>query len=436
MHQTLFIVPHAWFGAPLLYVWLALGVISLATVLLRKNPSGSWFNTAAMFAFGAAAIYWLVPQLEVLGIDPKNPDGPLTPAGIAVRGYGVFLMLGILAGIGLCQWRARQIGVDPEKILSLCFWLTVFGLIGARLFYVIQKWDTYANARSTREMLSRLFDMTEGGLVVYGGLFGGLIAWIVFCRIAKLPLWKVGDIMAPGMMVGLALGRIGCFMNGCCYGGPCEANGVGVTFPAGAPVYYRQLETGQLLGLSTESKYSDDDTNSLLVRAVHPNSPADQHGIRPGDEIALIAPPADLFIRAVKKEGIEFADVQRSSVLVQRADDSVLAIPLRELPDRSMLTYPTQLFSAVNALLLCCLLWFYYPFRRNDGELLALLLIMYSVSRFLEELIRVDEAGVFGTSLTISQWVSIACLFLGTFLLLWLRSARPSDQHSAAVAAQ
>lgn len=430
MHQTLFYVPHDLLGAPLLYGWLALGVIAVATILFRQGWCGAAFHSLAMFAIGAAAIYWLIPQLEVLGIDSKNPDGPLTSAGIAVRGYGVFLMLGILAGIGLCQWRARQIGVDPEQILSLCFWLTVFGLIAARLFYVIQKWDTYPSSKSVGEMLSQLFDMTEGGLVVYGSLLGGLVTWIVFCKLNKLSLWKVGDIIAPGMMIGLALGRLGCLMNGCCFGGPCDVNGVGLTFPAGAPAYYRQLETGQLLGLSTESKGAADGTTSLVVRAVVSNSPADKYGIRSGDEIVLIASPADVFVRAIKQDGLELAAIERNSVIVKRVDAPLIVIPVAELPDRSRPAHPTQLYSAINAFLLCCLLWFYYPFRRSDGELMALLLILYSVSRFLEELIRVDEAGVFGTSLTISQWISIVCLAAGALLLFWLRTTRPSTGRS------
>lgn len=422
MHQTLFTVSHVLLGAPLLYGWLGLGVIALVIALVRHGWDSRAFNTLAMFAVGAVVIRWVVPQIEVLGVDTQNPDGPLVPVGLAIRGYGVFLMLGILAGIGLCQMRARQIGVDPEKILSLCFWLTVFGLIGARLFYVVQKWDTYASAKSSGEFFAHLFDMTEGGLVVYGSLFVALITWIVYCRLTKLSLMKVGDIIAPGMLIGLALGRIGCLMNGCCFGGPCEAGGFAVTFPAGAPAYYRQLETGDLLGLSTEPRVAADGSTARVVSKIEPNSIAERYGMRVGDEILAIAPPADIFLRAVKEQKMHFSAIERNSLIVQRREGPLIVIPSAELPDRSLRAYPAQLFSSINAFLLCGLLWFYYPFRRRDGELIALLLILYSVSRSLEELIRTDEPGVFFDWDSIGIYVSLLCFVLGIALFAWLRS--------------
>ena len=295
--------------------------------------------------------------------------------------------------------------------------------VRARLFYIIQKWDSYASAKSTGELLSRLADMTEGGLVVYGSLFGGLAAWFVFCRLNKLSLWKVADVMAPGMMIGLALGRIGCLMNGCCFGGPCEIESLGLSFPVGSPAYYRQLETGALLGISAEAIREDDDRIVYAVRQVHAGSPAEAHGIVPGDRIERIALPEDVWLRAIKQRGLAFSSLERSSVVVQREAAPLVVIPVSELPDVARPIWPTQLFSAINAFLLCCLLWFYYPFRRADGELMALVLILYSVSRFLEELIRIDEAGMFGTSLTIGQWVSVICFAGGAALFLLLRAA-------------
>ena len=102
---------------------------------------------------------------------------------------------------------------------------------------------------------------------------------------------------------------------------------------------------------------------------------------------------------------------------------------LRELPNASLDTWPTQLYSSINAFLLCALLWFYYPFRKADGELMAVLLILYSIARFLEEFIRIDEVGMFGTPFSIGQFVSIACLIAGAALFAWLRS--PARGHLA-----
>jgi phosphatidylglycerol:prolipoprotein diacylglycerol transferase len=96
-------------------------------------------------------------------------------------------------------------------------------------------------------------------------------------------------------------------------------------------------------------------------------------------------------------------------------------IPVSELPDRSRKTHPTQIYSAINAALLFAFLWFYYPWRRSDGEVFALMLVLYSVGRFLLEIVRRDEAGQFGTVLTISQWISVIVLTIGLGLLLWVR---------------
>lgn len=432
MRQTLLIIPHEWLGNPLLVSWLGLGLILAISVLSKGGGRGAWIHTLGLIGVGVLAIRWLIPQIEILGVDPQNPDGPLVPIGLAIRGYGLFLMLGILAGIGMCQWRARQIGIDREKILSLCFWLVVLGLVGARLFYVVQKWDSYASSKSLGEMLARLADMTEGGLVVYGSLFGGLVAWYCFCRWNKLSLWKVADVMAPGMMAGLALGRIGCLMNGCCFGGPCEVPGMGVSFPAGSPAYYRQLETGDLLGISMEEVPSADGSTEWDVRAVEPLSPADKHGIRAGDRIERMAIPDDVWLRAIQRDGLRLSAVERSSVLVQRSAGPLVVIPLAELPRYSLPTWPSQLYSAITAFLLCWLLWFYYPFRKRDGELMALVLILYSVARFLEEIVRVDEAGFAGTSFTVSQWISTGCFLAGLALLVAVRRERPSADRAAA----
>jgi phosphatidylglycerol:prolipoprotein diacylglycerol transferase len=426
MHQTLFTIPHAWLGAPLWYGWLALGLVVVSSAIARRGWGADALNWLIMFALGAAAIRWILPQIEVPGVDLQNPDGPLVVAGLAIRGYGVFLMLGIVAGVALCLARARQVGIDPERIFSLCFWLVVFGLLGARLFYVIQKWDSYAGAKTAGEFAAHLLDMTEGGLVVYGSLFGGLAAWLVFCRATRLPVGTVGDIMAPAMLVGLFLGRLGCLMNGCCYGDVCSWEPLGASFPAGAPAYYRQMEQGQLLGAVLDEVPAADGKKHREVRSVEPGSIAERYGIQVGDQIVGMALPADLFIRAIKDLDVSFRSLERNSLVIERTGAPPVVFPVEQLPDRTLPTYPTQLLSALDALLLAAWLWFYYPFRRADGELMAIVLMVYPISRFLVEMLRDDEAGVFGTPFSMGQIVSLLCILPGFALFAWLRTRRPS----------
>ena len=102
----------------------------------------------------------------------------------------------------------------------MAFWLFIGGMIGGRAFYVIEYWHERFRTDSFRETLLRVLNFPEGGLVVYGALFGGVIGGAVVHSQARLPALATFDLIAPSMAIGLALGRIGCFLNGCCYGGP------------------------------------------------------------------------------------------------------------------------------------------------------------------------------------------------------------------------
>ena len=98
-----------------------------------------------------------------------------------------------------------------------------------------------------------------------------------------------------------------------------------------------------------------------------------------------------------------------------------MSVPLSSLPTRSLRVHPTQIYSAITAALLCATLWYFWPVRKADGEVFALMLILYPIARFLHEIIRRDEAGQFGTEFTISQWVSVATVLLGFILFGWFR---------------
>ena len=106
------------------------------------------------------------------------------------------------------------------------------------------------------------------------------------------------------------------------------------------------------------------------------------------------------------------------AITIQTRDRMIVLGP-EQLPTSSLPVHPTQIYAAVHALLLCLLLVAFYPYRRFDGAVLALLLTTYPPARFLLEAIRNDELGFAGTSLTLSQWVSVA-LFLAA-LLLWAK---------------
>ncbi|MEM7453813.1 MAG: prolipoprotein diacylglyceryl transferase [Planctomycetota bacterium] len=438
MHQTLFVIPNFVFEgyflngliSPLLAVWLVIAAgIFLWAWLGSKDGSAEAMGLLPFLLVATAIIHFVLPNLQVSGLNPDDPTGAEVPLGLAIQGYGFFMLLGILIGVSLCVWRAHQVGLNPDRILALGFWMIITGVIGARLFYVIQKRDQF-QAESVGQFLSKLVDMTSGGLVVYGALIGGIIAAIVYLTRVGLPVLKVADVIAPGMVAGLCLGRIGCLMNACCYGGVCEVDLPAIQFPAGSAPYVEQLADGSLLGIS-RSDYLEDEAYPIVVDSVDEGSLADRAGITGGDR-AQVGIPDPKALKAVKQDGYEF----RADTLVGAMNSPGNSrIPVEDLPDWSLWTHPTQIYSSINAALLCLVLWFYYPFRRSEGEVFALMLMLYALARFLLELIRIDEAGVLGTPFTISQMISFGAMSLGIGLFFWIRkSGQPATDTFSGVA--
>jgi phosphatidylglycerol:prolipoprotein diacylglycerol transferase len=95
-------------------------------------------------------------------------------------------------------------------------------------------------------------------------------------------------------------------------------------------------------------------------------------------------------------------------------------LALGQFPPRSLPVHPTQIYASVNAGLIFLVLWFYYPFRRRDGEVFALFLVLYPLARIVEEFIRDDETGQLGTPFTISQWISFGLLAIAAGLWIYL----------------
>ncbi len=423
MQQTLFHIPHWLFHGPLLIGWLGAGLLVLGALVWRKGWGSESLNFLPVWLVGAALLYFVVPGIEVAEINPEDPNGPPIPGGLAVRGYGVMVLLGLVAGIGMTVWRAWREGLNPDRVLTAIFVSVVCGIIGARLFYVIQNLDEFVRQPPLAAMRD-MINLTEGGLVVYGSLIGGgLGGWIYMSR-ARLPILKLADISAPGMLVGLSLGRIGCLMNGCCFGGVCDLPSIAQHFPAGAPPYMRQLYTGELLGIDSVERPESNDGDAELAAAgwryatgVEPGSIADRSGVKAGQWFFVELPetlmPVDKYLR------IEHEGVPTGLELTVREQDRAIDIPFATIPARSLGVTPAQLLASINAFLLATVLWFYFPMRRYDGQVFALLLIFYAVTRFLLEIIRQDEYGQFGTSLTIAQWVSLV-MFAGGIALFTL----------------
>lgn len=421
MHQTLFVIPHWVFEGPLLVTWLVLGAVILAWLFSRHGNASETWSFLPVYGIVALAIHFALPRVEIMGIDPANPIGPPIVMGIAIRGYGLMLLLGIVSGVGVTLMRAGKVNISADDILGLGFWMMVCGIAGARLFYVIQKSDDFLTGDSFVNVVSSMLNMTKGGLVVYGSLFGGAIAAFVYLRMNKLSFLKTADLIAPGMVLGLAIGRLGCLMNGCCFGGVCEAPLPSFTFPAGSAPYVQQLAQGELLGAKTTPNLDPVSPYLLDVEEVKPGSIADNLGIQKGDELTVKYGDPDLIRFRKDNPDSDFGE-KSLAVFLDSKQKGEIPLAVDDLPDRSLDTHPTQVYSSINAALLCLLLWWYWTVKKSDGEVFAAMLIFYSIGRFLMELIRQDELGQFGTSLTISQWVSIATIVVGFALFAFARS--------------
>jgi len=176
----------------------------------------------------AALIVWVLPAMA-------------DDTGVPVRGYGVMLLAAAAAGTWLSIVRGRAMGFDADTILALAMEVFLWGLVGARLFYVIEYHDQFFRPGvGLLESLSAVLNLAAGGLVVFGSLPTAAWATWRFARRRGLPLLRLADCIAPGLLVGLAIGRVGCFLNGCCYGGPCDLPWA-VRFPPQSPPWFDQV---------------------------------------------------------------------------------------------------------------------------------------------------------------------------------------------------
>jgi phosphatidylglycerol:prolipoprotein diacylglycerol transferase len=258
--------------------------------------------------------------------------------GLKLYSFSVMMLVACFAALWLTSWRARREKIDPSSVTDLAIWLMGGGFIGARVFYIVQQPETI-------EHLWDVFKIWQGGIVYYGCIVGGLIGSLIYWARHPFPFWAMADAVAPALALGEALGRVGCLLNGCCYGLPCR-HPWAIQFPSESLAWFQHIADGTIIHSAAYST------------PVH----------------------------------------------------------------------PTQIYSVIGGLLLLGLLSAYYPHRRRDGEVMALLMVTYPVARFVFESYRGDEP-VYLAGLTMSQGISVI-VFLGG-LALWYRLARlPRLRHA------
>ena len=147
-----------------------------------------------------------VPEFNLLGLHV----GPT----MTLHTYGLLLAIAFIAGLWVASREAKRQGLDAGRVTDMAIWVLIAGLIGAKVLLVLVDFHYYQ--RSPRE----LWSIFQSGGVFYGGLIGGaLVAWW-YARRHGLAGWSTADALAPGVVLGQAIGRLGCFAAGCCWGKP------------------------------------------------------------------------------------------------------------------------------------------------------------------------------------------------------------------------
>jgi phosphatidylglycerol:prolipoprotein diacylglycerol transferase len=345
--------------------------------------------------------------------------------GLPIHGYGVMLFIAFI----LCTWmagrRGEKEGISRETIQDLAIWLFVGGLLGARLTYILSQ----PKVPSLVDILISLPKIWDGGLVLYGSILGGLasyaLAYFLIFRKRGLSTLRLVDVVAPALAVGICLGRVGCFLNGCCFGGVACAScaALPVSFPAPAPPRYALVERGwQTAAGFTLPEISERSDSGVKIGKVEPNSTAYQAGLREGDVIV----------------GVNGTPVQGRSDLDKILEDwprSQLTMnveyrsggqgepKMASFKPWSLGLYPTQLYESVSMLLLLLVLLAYYPLRHQTGQVMAVMMVGYGLHRYLNEILRIDTRPE-----GLERYTSALVVALGVGFWLWRQfTPRPGE---------
>lgn len=136
---------------------------------------------------------------------------------ISIRWYSVLILVGIIIAILLAEKESKKFKFDKDFIFDLAFWVIIFGIIGARLYYVIFNFELYKN-----DILG-IFKVWNGGLAIHGGIIAGLVTLLIYCKLKNVKPFRVTDIAVPSLIIAQAIGRWGNFFNS-------EAHGPVTTF--------------------------------------------------------------------------------------------------------------------------------------------------------------------------------------------------------------
>ncbi|MFI4913218.1 MAG: prolipoprotein diacylglyceryl transferase [Sedimentisphaeraceae bacterium JB056] len=316
---------------------------------------------------------------------------------LTVKSYGVMVVLGFFFAVIIIKKLCKRVGLDHNELINGAFYSFIVGIIGARIFHVIHYYDSF---HSIGEMLA----IWRGGLELLGGVLPAILFLILYLKFKKIDVLLSLDIFSAALMIGVAFGRIGCLLNGCCFGQPTDL-AFGISFPYDSIPYKAQA-------------YPDYERNRDVIIEL----PNDYYGYFNSDDQWVAAPEYDKY-RYMLKPLSSLSETQRADVS-KGGKYSCHAV------------HPTQLYSSLAAFLNCGILaMFWWKFGAGQiemrkrkfkaGTTAALMLVLYSVFRFMVENLRGDNPYEVGT-MTVSQLISAGMFICGIMLFAGLSQKKAS----------
>ena len=314
---------------------------------------------------------------------------------LTVKSYGLMMVIGFLACVSLIRHLSRDFTSNPQHITNAALYSLVGGVVGARLFFVFHHFENF------RSNPLEIFFIWQGGLELVGGVAVFIMVILFYIWYHKQPMRRYLDVLAIGLMLALVFGRIGCFLNGCCYGKPTDLLW-GVRFPYYSFAYHSQISP-------------DFERNR--------------------SEPYLELP--DEFFGYTDEKGNRYSGLKPYEYLTTKQKIEVNEGKYRCLP-----VHPTQLYSSGIAAFWCLMLYLIWRrtkkaelsgnsgrFFTKPGCTFALMFIIYGTTRFLMEYLRDDNPFEFD-GLTISQNISIFMIILGSILIVVFQKIKPKSSKS------
>lgn len=358
--------------------------------------------------------------------------------------YRVTLLLAVLVGILLASFRAKRAGLKPGVVINSGLIGAVLGFVGARGMFILH--HLWGLVQSGKIGVTDAILLGGGGEVL-GGVVLGVAGTLLYLRVRKHHVLIYVDVVAPSLVLAMAIGRIGCLAFGCCWGDVCQHQdgskslAWAVRFPYGSPAYVRHCQNERVT-CPVELEWVAPDTkefepiprevlyNDEVCRCANAYSYA--NFLQKIDENdpqieGLLAEVRELAPKLKRQRLVPFASalaVHLDQMTTQRkVEEPYTTDYLRGIAAKqhSAWVHPTQVYAMITLFLLFVILSAVWYRRRQPGMVTAWLLILYPINRYVMEVLRGDNPHDVG-GFTVSQFISIVALLGGIVMMLVLRS--------------